>query len=149
MTGRSQNITAITREPRDFPWALHFETLQLVERPNGGLNAGPVVFVLTFKIIKLIDSSNLRQTVHPPLSFQDSKRVEQPHMDMENKPREGSDEGLDETNMPQVSASVSENRLCEPNIGRDRTIISTSGVDSPHGDAGQGEFCVGGEGGRA
>jgi hypothetical protein len=70
-------------------------------------------------------------------------------MDVENEPRRGSDEGVEETNMPQVSASVSENRLCEPNIGRDRTIISTSGVDRPHGDAGQGEFRVGGEVGRA
>ena len=70
-------------------------------------------------------------------------------MDVENEPREGTEEGVEETNMPQVSASVSENRPFEPNIGRDRTIISTSGVDMPHGDAGQGEFCVGGEGGRA
>ena len=64
-------------------------------------------------------------------------------MDVENEPRGGSGEGVEETNMPQVSASVSENRLCEPNIGRDRTIISTSGVDRPHEDAGQGEFASG------
>ena len=64
-------------------------------------------------------------------------------MDMENEPREGSDEGVEETNMPQVSASVSENQLCELNIGRDRTIISTSGVERPHEDAGQGEFASG------
>jgi hypothetical protein len=70
-------------------------------------------------------------------------RVEQPHMDVENEPRGASEEGVEETNMPQVSASVSENRLSEPNIGRERTIISTSGVDRPHGDAGQGEFASG------
>ena len=64
-------------------------------------------------------------------------------MDVENEPRGGSDEGVEETNMPQVSASVSENRPCEPNLGRDRTIISTWGVDRPHGDAGQGEFALG------
>ena len=60
-------------------------------------------------------------------------------MDVENEPRGGSGEGVEETNMPQASASVSENRLCEPNIGRARTTISTSGIDRPHGDAGQGE----------
>ena len=64
-------------------------------------------------------------------------------MDVENEPRGGSEEGVEETNMPQVSASVSENRLCEPNIGRARTTISTSGVDRPHEDAGQGEFASG------
>ena len=60
-------------------------------------------------------------------------------MDVENEPRGGSGEGVEETNMPQVSASVSENRLCEPNIGRARTTISTHNTDRPHGDAGQGE----------
>jgi hypothetical protein len=65
-------------------------------------------------------------------------------MDVENEPRGGSGEGVEETNMPQESASVSDFRLFETNIGRERTIMSTS-VDRPHGDAGQGEFCVGGE----
>ena len=96
-------------------------------------------FRIDFRIVKLIHSSNLHRSVHPPLRFQDTTRVEQPHMDVENEPRGGSEEGVEETNMPQVSASVSENRLCEPNIGRARTTISTSGIDRPHGDAGQGE----------
>ena len=86
---------------------------------------------------------------YTPRSDSDTTRVEQPHMDVENEPRGGSEEDVEETNMPQVSASVSENRLCEPNTGRDRTIISTHDIDRPHGDDGQGEFRVGGEVGRA
>jgi hypothetical protein len=64
-------------------------------------------------------------------------------MDVENEPRGWTEEGVEETNMSQVSASVSENRLYEPNIGRERTSISTSGVDRPQGDAEQGEFASG------
>ena len=141
MTGRSQDVTKMTREPRDFPWSLHCDTTQNFrgQTSQWWSQRRACPFRIDFRNVKLIHSSNLHRSVHPPLRFQDTTRVEQPHMDVENEPRGGSGEGVEETNMPQGSASVSENRLCEPNIGRARTTISTSGIDRPHGDAGQGE----------
>ena len=65
-------------------------------------------------------------------------------MDTESESRGGSEERVRETHILQVDAPMSDSCHSEPDLGHERQVTPSSSIERPHGDAGRGEFVLGG-----
>ena len=65
-------------------------------------------------------------------------------MDKESESREGREERAEETQILQVGAPIPDNCHSGPDLGRERQVTPSSSIERPHGDAGRGEFVLGG-----
>ena len=65
-------------------------------------------------------------------------------MDTKNDSRGGSEERVRETHILQVDAPMSDNCHSVPDLGHERQVTPSSAIERPHGDAGRGEFDLGG-----
>ena len=71
-------------------------------------------------------------------------RVEQLHMDTKNESRGVREERVGETHTLQVDAPMTDKCHSAPGLGHERQMIPSSAIERPHGDAGRGEFDLGG-----
>jgi hypothetical protein len=51
---------------------------------------------------------------------------------------------VEETHILQVEAPVSDNCNSVPDLGNERQVTPSTSIERPHGDAGRGEFVLGG-----
>ena len=65
-------------------------------------------------------------------------------MDTESESRGGREDLVRETHILQVDAPVSDSCHSERDLSHERQVTPSSSIERPHGDAGRGEFVLGG-----
>ena len=65
-------------------------------------------------------------------------------MDAKNDSRGGREDRLSETHILQVDAPMSDSCHSERDLSHERQVTLSSSIERPHGDAGLGEFVLGG-----
>jgi hypothetical protein len=65
-------------------------------------------------------------------------------MDTENESRGGREDRVEETHTLQVDAPMPDNYHSVPDLGHERQVTPSLSIERPHGDAGRGEFVLGG-----
>ena len=65
-------------------------------------------------------------------------------MDTEIESRGGREERAEKTHILQVDSAIPDNCHSAPDLGHERQVTPSSAIDRPHGDAGRGEFVLGG-----
>jgi hypothetical protein len=86
-------------------------------------------------------SPNVRM---PPTDSKSRHRVEQLHMDTKNESRGVREERVEETHTLQVDAPMTDKCHSAHGLGHERQMTPSSAIERPHGDAGRGEFDLGG-----
>jgi hypothetical protein len=65
-------------------------------------------------------------------------------MDTKNESRGVREERAEETHILQVDVPILDNCHSVPDLGHEGQVTRSSAIERPHGDAGQGEFDLGG-----
>jgi hypothetical protein len=85
-----------------------------------------------------------KRTHAPTDSKSPAGELSSQHMDTGNESPGGREDRVSETHILQVDAPMSDSCQSERDLSHERQVTPSSSIERPHGDAGRGEFVLGG-----
>ena len=87
----------------------------------------------------------LKKRTHAPTdSKSPARELSSQHMDTGNVSPGGREDCVSETHILQVDSPMSDSCHSERDLSHERQVTPSSSIERPHGDAGRGEFVLGG-----